>query len=81
MVLVLVMVLVIVLLMVVETVLVMGLVICVLTILYVRLAAEPDAWWLGQFIGYLLRHNDTVSSILEEQESSGGNPSQVHRNC
>ena len=21
-----------------------------------RLAAEPDAWWVGQYVGYLLRY-------------------------
>lgn len=36
--------------------------------LYCRLTAEPDAWWLGQFVGYLLRHNHTVRNILHKAE-------------
>jgi glycoprotein 6-alpha-L-fucosyltransferase len=33
-----------------------------------RLTAEPDAWWLGQFVRYLLRHNNTVRNILNQEE-------------
>ena len=35
---------------------------------YSSLAAEPNTWWAGQFVGYLLRYNDTVSKRLRKEE-------------
>jgi len=33
-----------------------------------RLARDPDAWWVGQLVGYLMRPNETVERILSEVE-------------
>ena len=34
------------------------------------LIREPDAWWIGQFVGYLMRPNETVKHILDEAEKN-----------
>jgi len=33
-----------------------------------RLARDPDAWWVGQFVGYIWRPNEDVDQILSEVE-------------
>eukprot|EP00092_Neocalanus_flemingeri_P056917 GFUD01067532.1.p1 GENE.GFUD01067532.1~~GFUD01067532.1.p1 ORF type:complete len:447 (-),score=71.32 GFUD01067532.1:21-1361(-) len=35
-----------------------------------RLTREPDAWWIGQFIGYLMRPNENVNQLLMEAQKS-----------
>jgi len=30
-----------------------------------RLVGEPDAWWVGQYVGYILRYNQTVREQLQ----------------
>ena len=31
---------------------------------------DPDAWWLGQFIGYLMKPNKMFQEILSEAEKN-----------
>jgi len=33
-----------------------------------RLARDPDAWWVGQFVGYIWKPNETVGQIISEAE-------------
>ena len=32
------------------------------------MTTEPDAWWIGQFLGYLMRPNETVRQLLVHEE-------------
>ena len=34
------------------------------------LTSSPDAWWVGQFVGFLLRYNERVGVLLRQGEES-----------
>jgi len=34
------------------------------------LTSSPDAWWVGQFVGFLLRYNERVRVLLRQGEES-----------
>ena len=50
-----------------ETILPM--VVGIILMIHFRTTIEPDAWWIGQFLGYLMRHNETVRQLLAAEEN------------